>query len=152
MDVALEGEHVGGAGTLLGLAGDFEGDGVGEEVAEKRVGELFHAVAPSFCAVSLQKLVNSPSTLGRNGETYVIVHEGGALEENTSVVRKCGLVDVCAISPDMSAVVDMPVLVIDVLGPPEPIPGALGPVSVGAVVGVAGEASANIEEAPIRNG
>ena len=60
--------------------------------------------------------------VGGYGRTYVVVHESGTLEENSRVVRKSGLVDVFTVGGNMGTIVHPPMLVIDILSLPNPVP------------------------------
>lgn len=61
------------------------------------------------------------------------------------------LVDVCAVMGDMTTVVDVPVL-IDVTDVPDPVESLFGPLGIGAVVGIACQSCAEVEETGIGDG
>lgn len=83
-------------------------------------------------------------------ETYVVVHEGGALEEDDRVVRELEAVDVFAVFFDVAAVKDVVILVHEAHFP-HPVPRLLGPVGIGVVAGVASESCADVKEAAVCN-
>lgn len=62
------------------------------------------------------------------------------------------LVNVGAVVLDVAPVVDVPRLVVDVVDAPDPVPRLLGALGVGVVLGVAGEAGAEVEEASVGDG
>lgn len=82
--------------------------------------------------------------------THVVVHVSSTQQEDAIVVGKLSLVDVGAVSTDMRAIVD---IVVSVHEPNarNPVPGLLGPVSIGLVVGVASQPCTEVEEASVRN-
>lgn len=73
------------------------------------------------------------------------------MDENGGVVGKGGLVDVGTILSDVSAIVDEPPLVIDVVDVPEPLPRLFGVFRICFVSGVSRKTSADVEEAPVGN-
>jgi hypothetical protein len=74
----------------------------------------------------------------------------GTEQEDAVVVGELGLVDVGAVSTDVSAIVDV---VISVHEPnaSNPVPGLFGPVGVGLVIGIASQPCTEVEEASVRN-
>lgn len=84
--------------------------------------------------------------------TDVVVHECRALEHNSGVVGKGSLVDIGAVVLDVSTIVHHPVLVVDVLDAPEPVPCLFGILGVGFVSRVSCKSGADVEEASIGNG
>lgn len=56
VDVALEGKHVGRAGTLTAFAGDLPCDALGEEVLEEGIGEVVDAGLPDFGTIRLSNV------------------------------------------------------------------------------------------------
>ena len=84
-------------------------------------------------------------------ETYKVVHERGALDQNSSVVRKGRFVDVGTVLSNVATIVDQPPLVIDVVDAPEPLPCLFSVLGVSFVSGISGKSSADVEEASIGN-
>jgi hypothetical protein len=60
---------------------------------------------------------------------YIVVHVGSALEVDGIIVRELGAVDVGAVGLDVSAVVDV-VVVVHQFDPLYPVPCLLGPFGV----------------------
>ena len=83
---------------------------------------------------------------------YKVVHVCSTLNENSSVVRELLLIDICAVFSNMTAIVDLPGLVIHILDSVKPVPGPLGVLGVSCVTSVAGKPRANVEEAAICDG
>lgn len=134
VDVAFEGKHVGRAGAFTAFAGDFPCDALGEEVLEEGVGEVVDAGFPDFGAIC------------------VVVHESRSLQQNGGVVRESGLVDVGAVLLDVSTIIHPPVLMVDVLYSPKPIPSLFSILRIGRVTSVSRKSSSNVEEASVGNG
>ncbi len=84
--------------------------------------------------------------------TYKVVHKGSALNENRGVVRKGGLVDVGTVLSDMSAIVDEPLFMIDVVDVPEPLPRLFSIFRICFISSVSRKTSADVEEASVGNG
>lgn len=84
--------------------------------------------------------------------TYKVVHKGSALDENGGVVGEGGLVDVGTVLSDMSAIVDEPLFVIDVVDVPEPLPRFLGVFRIRFISSVSRKTRADVEEASVGNG
>lgn len=74
------------------------------------------------------------------------------MDENGGVVGKGGLVDVGTVLSDVSAIVDEPPLVIDVVDVPEPLPRLFGVFRICFVSCVSRKTSADVEEASVGNG
>ena len=82
--------------------------------------------------------------------TYVVVHVRCSEGEDCHVVRELDLVDIRAIRPNMSTIIDIPIC-IHQSNSLDPIPGFFGVLSVGGIVGVLGQSGTDIEEAAVRN-
>lgn len=72
--------------------------------------------------------------------------------QNSGVVREGDLVDVGTVGLDVATVVDKPGVMVNVVDAPEPVKCLVGPFGICCVVGIAGEAGADVEEASIGNG
>jgi hypothetical protein len=55
--VTLEGVHIGGAGVVV-LAGDFNGNILGEEVLDSSINQLIETFLPLLLAIGLRMLVS----------------------------------------------------------------------------------------------
>jgi hypothetical protein len=82
--------------------------------------------------------------------TYIVVHVCCAEREDCHVVRELDLVDIGAIRSNVSTIINIP-LGIHQSNSLDPIPGLLGVLSIGIIVRVFGQSSADIEEASVRN-
>lgn len=83
-------------------------------------------------------------------KTYKVVHVGGSEQEDGIVVRELGLVDVCAVGPDVRTIVDI-VLCVHESDSGDPIPCLFGPVSISLVSCVPSQPSAEVEKAAVCN-
>lgn len=83
---------------------------------------------------------------------YVVVHKCCALGKNGSIVREGDFVDVGTVLLDVSSVVDIPILMVNIADAPQPIPRLFSPVGIRRVVSIASKSGTNIEEATVCNG
>jgi hypothetical protein len=81
--------------------------------------------------------------------TYVVVHKGGTLKENSGVVRELGLVDIGTVFPNMSTVVNLISLWVEEAHALDPIPRLLGPIGVCLVAGITGKSGTQIEKTTV---
>lgn len=84
--------------------------------------------------------------------TYKVVHKSRALNENGGVVGEGGLVDVGTVLSNMSAIVDEPLFMVDVVDVPEPLPRLLSVFRICCISGVSCKTSADVKEASVGNG
>lgn len=84
--------------------------------------------------------------------TYIVVHKGGSLGEDSCVVREGGRIDIGTVLFDMRAVVYDPAFMINVLDSPEPVPGIFGVLGICIVVCVPSKSGSKVEEASVGNG
>ena len=91
------------------------------------------------------------TSCSRHVHTYIIVHKGSSLGEDSCVVGECGGIDVGAVLFDMCAVVHDPAIVIDVFHSPKPVPSVFGVLRIRVVVRISGESGSEVEEASIGN-
>jgi hypothetical protein len=98
--------------------------------------------------------VSESFSIGRasetSAETYVVVHEARALNKGRSYVGELGSVDIGAVVLDVSAIIDVPVLV-DVADGLGPVIGLFGPEGIGAIARVTSQTSSDVEEDAVGN-
>lgn len=141
------GVHVDGAGEI-GFAGEFEGDAIGEEDFDRAGEELLDTIFPDGAAVSLESVSVWLRGGGRRWATNVVVHGGGAEEEDACVVGEGHFVDLGAVILLVSAIVDVVVLV-EESDAAHPFPGLRRVLGIRLVLGVQRETRANVEEAAV---
>lgn len=95
-------------------------------------------------------LLHDPKTEGEGEYAHIIVHVGGAEQEDAVIVRELRFVYVGAVSTNMSTIVDV-VVCVHKPDTSDPVPSLLGPVGVGLVAGIAGQSCAEVEEATVRD-
>lgn len=99
----------------------------------------------------LSTLVSLFFDVGKS-HTHKVVEESGALSQYGSVVGKGLLVDVGAVGVVMTAVVHLPVFVVDVLNVPQPVPCLLCSLGICFIVRVSRQPGPDVEETAVSDG
>lgn len=81
--------------------------------------------------------------------TYVVVHEGGSLKENTRVIRELGLVDIGTVLSYVTSIINLICGGVEETNALHPVPGLLSPVGVGCVTGVSSKSSTQVKETTV---
>lgn len=81
--------------------------------------------------------------------TYVVVHEGGSLKENTRVIRELGLVDIGTVLSYMTTIINLVCGGVKETNALHPVPGLLSPVGVSRVTGVSSKSSTQVKETTV---
>lgn len=81
----------------------------------------------------------------------MVIHESGALKENTRVVGELGFVDIGAILPNVATIVNLIRLRVEESNALHPVPLLLSPVEVGLVARVSSKSSTQVEETTVSN-
>ena len=81
--------------------------------------------------------------------TYVVVHEGSSLKENTRVIRELGLVDIGTVLSYMTAIINLICGGVKETNALHPVPGFLSPVGVGRVTSVSSKSSTQVKETTV---
>lgn len=134
--VALEGAHVGIAleARIDGFASAFVHD------------ILAIAIAVEEPASSVEKLLG---TVGPFRLASVIGQDGSAVQVDATKIGIGGSVGLLALVADVDAVIDAVKVMIDQVLVPRPVPNLLRPLNVLVVVGGAGKAGSELEEAAV---